>query len=143
MKRQLIKPPDTYLGVVVPDNIKRAWCTWEGVQWRICRHADRGVLQPPDQRFSLTPPEALCAVHRRHWYRWRNRHFAGVRFPGPGAGDGFLSPYMAFEQSWAWCRWEWDEQTRQQMRQAEEICLSGRSTQCESRRISSDSEAAA
>jgi hypothetical protein len=50
---------------------------------------------------------------------------------------------MAFEQSWAWCRWEWDEQTRQQMRQAEEICLSGRSTQCEGRRISSDSEAAA
>lgn len=125
--------PDEYLGVPVPDEIKHRWRTWEGVKWRLSRHDNRGVFCPPDQRFGVDLPAGMCPIHSRAWREWRDRRFKGVRFPGYPAGDGFCNARTedGVAGDWERARTEWDEMTREQMRLAEQACLSGRSKQCD------------
>ncbi|MFI6368672.1 hypothetical protein ACIBG0_38820 [Nocardia sp. NPDC050630] len=128
---KLSEPPDTYLGVVVPEDVKAVWSTWDGVEWRRWRHYNRGDLYLPDQRFSVRLPAGMCVFHRDMWLRWRNRFFSGRTW----FGDGFRSAYMAAADAWDHYRNEWDEKTIEQMRAVEESCLSGRSKQCAGQRI--------
>lgn len=118
-----MKPPTHYLNTPVPDPIRREWDTWTGLEWRLQQHCNRGELYPPDQRFSIKPPADLCSRHRQHWAEWRARHFRGIRFPGPPAGDGFYTrTWPSVDAAWEFCRAEWDEETRKQMQTIERIC---------------------
>lgn len=137
MIQLLFTAPDEYLGVLVPGDIKRAWRAWQGADWRLAQHYNRGWFTPPDQRFGLVLPEGVCAVHRRMWREWRDRRFNGIRFPGFPAGDGFCNARTedGIVEDWERARAEWDEMTREQMRAVEDLCLSGRSVQCEGPRI--------
>lgn len=133
----MIRTPDRYCGTEVPLPIRRAWRTWEAVEWRLSQHANRGEFYPPDQRFTVSPPVGMCSYHREQWQKWRDRWFKGQTFPGGSADDGFLgmryvykpTPDIAAEE-WDRNRHDWDKQTCEQMQQVEQICLSGRSTQC-------------
>jgi hypothetical protein len=132
-----MRPPETYLKVPIPARIRNAWRTWEAAEWRRMQHANRGVLYGPDQRFTVSPPRGMCPVHRVQWQKWRDRYFKGRSFPGGCAGDGFLGMRYVYRptpetvaEEWDRNRHEWDVLTCEQMRLVEEICLSGRSTQC-------------
>lgn len=128
-----MKPPETYLKVPVPVHIRNVWRTWEAAEWRRMRHADRGQLYGPDQRFTVSPPRGMCGVHGVQWQQWRDRWFKGHRFLASGIDMG-INRFMRPEDAWDFGRAEWDELTIEQMRAVEELCLSGRSAQCDRKR---------
>lgn len=132
--------PEKYLNVTVPESIAKGWRAWDGVEWRRNQHAAHGNFYPPDQRFGVDITDGMCALHRRNWITWRNKHFQGIRFPGLGCGDGWVNARTEADlpEMWERARAEWDEQTIAQMRQGESICLSGRSRQCEGERRRAD-----
>ncbi|MFF8786900.1 hypothetical protein [Streptomyces sp. NPDC015125] len=125
-------PPDTFLDVVVPEDIKAQWHRWEGVQWRRMRHWGTNDLFPPDQRYSVRPPRELCYRHHEMWLAYRNMNFdpvSGNRWPGH-PGSPFIPVTRDLNRLREERRLEWDEKASEQMRLTEEICLSGRSPQC-------------
>lgn len=124
--------PDTYLDVPVPDSIRAQWTRWEGATWRQNQHRAANNPLPPDQRFSIRPPDGICPAHRQHWLDYRNMHFnpeTGNRWPGydgsPFNPNGHDMGHLREER-----RAEWDEKASEQMQLIERICLSGRSPQC-------------
>lgn len=125
--------PDTYLGQPVPEDIREQWRRWEGAAWRRMRHMGTGELFPPDQRFSVRLPEGMCQVHREIWAAYRNMRFnpvTGDRWPGT-PGSPFIVVGHDLGRVREERRVEWDEMASDQMRQTEDICLSGRSPQCD------------
>jgi hypothetical protein len=130
---RLTDVPDRYLDVPVPDEIRAQWHSWEAAAWRRNRHMGNNELYPPDQRYTVRPPAGLCPHHRGSWLGYRTMDFdpvSGNRWPGhPG------SPFIVVGQDLARVaeerRCEWDEKASAQMRLIEQICLSGRSPQCD------------
>lgn len=128
----ITEPPETFLGVAVPDDIKQQWKHWKGAEWRRMRHLSNGNLFPPDQRHTVRYPVGLCPAHRQAWLDWRNHDFdptTGDRWPG-GPGSIFTIVGSDLNRVREERRCEWDEKTSGQMRLIEDICLSGRSPQC-------------
>ncbi|MEV0650060.1 hypothetical protein AB0I28_32860 [Phytomonospora sp. NPDC050363] len=116
----------------IPDHIRASWHTWEAAAWRRMRWGDTNRLHPPDQRFTIDPPDEMCPRHLRMWTSWRDRTFdyrTGRRWPGhPGTPFVIIHDLAdALEDR----RIEWDEKTSEQMQLTEQICLSGRSPQCD------------
>ncbi|MFD4529148.1 hypothetical protein ACFWP7_35595 [Streptomyces sp. NPDC058470] len=129
----LTEVPHRFLDIPVPDDIRSQWHTWDAAAWRRSRHMDTNNLFPPDQRYTVRAPAAMCPHHRMSWLGYRNMNFdpvSGNRWPGhPG------SPFIPVGRNLARVaeerRCEWDEKASAQMRLIEEICLSGRSPQCD------------
>ena len=135
----MTEAPEIYLKVAVPERIRDAWSTWEGAEWRLSQHANRGNLCPPDKRFGVKLPADLCGVHRRMWIDYRDKRFnpaTARRWPGAGlfghldpggltvhSRDGILQ--LIDER-----RREWDAKASEAMQGVESCCLSGRSAQC-------------
>lgn len=127
-----ILPPDKYLGQLVPDEIKERWLTWEAASWRANQHMGQGNLYPPDQRFTVRPPEKLCPIHLEIWRGYRDMRFnpySGNRWPGH-PGSPFIVVGSDMNRVREERRVEWDRKSAEQMRLTEEICLSGQSPQC-------------
>ncbi|MFF9436388.1 hypothetical protein ACF1BP_21940 [Streptomyces sp. NPDC014735] len=133
ISRHSVEVPRQYLGVPVPDDIRHQWESWDAATWRRSRHMAINNLFPPDQRYTVRPPAELCPHHRDAWVGYRNMDFdpvSGNRWPGhPG------SPFVPVGRDLARVaeerRCEWDEKASEQMRLIEQICLSGRSPQCD------------
>lgn len=128
------KTPHVYLGVTIPENIKAEWRRWAAAEWRKNQHFSRARVYPPDQRFSVKPATGMCRLHREHWFAWRDRWFKGRRFLASPIDMG-INRFMRPEEAWDFGRAEWDDLTIEQMRAVEDLCLSGRSVQCEGPRI--------
>lgn len=124
--------PEHYCGAAVPLPIRHAWRSWEAAEWRTGQHVNRGNLYPPDQRFTVSPPAGMCPHHHEQWQKWRDRRFKGHRFHSSGMDMG-INRFMKPGEAWDFGRCEWDELTIEQMRLVEDLCLSGRSTQCDHR----------
>lgn len=125
--------PDVYLGVTVPAEIREHWTRWEGARWRQMRYRDTNRLFPPDERFNVRPPAGMCPTHRRMWIGYRDMHFnpvSGNRWPGH-PGSPFTIIGRDLDRVREERRVEWDEKASEQMILAEDICLSGRSPQCD------------
>ncbi|MGW3196754.1 hypothetical protein ACWDBD_19610 [Streptomyces sp. NPDC001118] len=124
--------PDTYLGVEVPEEIKKNWFRWEGASWRRMRYLGTNNPFPPDERYTVRMPAGMCATHREHWLGYRNMDFdpvSGNRWPG-GAGSPFNPIGRDLARVREERRCEWDEKASEQMRLIERICLSGNSPEC-------------
>lgn len=123
--------PARYLNVPVPDDIRVSWFRWEGAAWRKARHRDQNNPYPPDQRFSVHPPDGMCDAHRKIWFAWRDHQMDSVsanRWPGhPGSP---FNPVGDIETTFQRRRCEWDEKTIDQLQLTERICLSKTSPQC-------------
>lgn len=127
-----LDPPNTFLGVSVPDDIKASWGRWEAAEWRRMRHSDNGRLYPPDERFNVRLPKGMCETHAQMWLDYRNMHFdpvTGDRWPG-NPGSPFLFVGHNMRDLLEGRRVEWDEKASAQMRQIEHLCLAGGSPQC-------------
>jgi hypothetical protein len=124
--------PQTYLGRPVPEHIAAGWRTWDGAAWRQMAYRSTNRLNPPDQRFSVLPPGGMCVPHLEMRRGYRDMHFnpvSGDRWPGvPGSPFTIVGPDLSAAREWR--RAEWDERASEQMRAIEEMCLSGRSSQC-------------
>jgi hypothetical protein len=131
-----IPVPAKFLGVEVPEEIRKQWWRWEGAEWRIWQFMGQNNLFPPDQRFSVRLPPGMCQVHRQMWRDYRDMRFdpvSGNRWPGhPGSP---FTPIGDVDRCRKERRREWDEKASEQMRQIEKFCLSGRSPQCEGERV--------
>jgi hypothetical protein len=125
--------PHRYLEVSVPDEIRRQWHSWDAAAWRRSRHMDTNNLFPPDQRYTVRPPAEMCPHHRESWVGYRNMNFdpvSGNRWPGH-PGSPFIPVGRDLTRVAEERRCEWDEKASAQMRLIEQICLSGRSPQCD------------
>jgi hypothetical protein len=136
MEGGVMTAPTVYLKVKVPEDIRSSWHTWAASEWRIDQHFAQGNVYPPDQRFGVHPPAGMCSAHLKNWYGYRNMRFDPVRgHRWPGHPGTFLTPEgfgeVAMERLWNGRRREWDEKAIEQMRLTEQICLSGRSPQCD------------
>jgi hypothetical protein len=131
------RPPTSFLGVPVPDEIARQWDRWEGAEWRLMHHRSTNNSFPPDQRYSVLPPSGMCPVHLDFWVREQTRDFdpvSGNRWPGH-PGSPFSPVECDLNRVREWRRCEWDEKASQAMRRTEVICLSGSSPQCSGERV--------
>ena len=134
------RPPAVYLGQPVPEHIAAVWRTWAGAEWRKMAYCAGNRVSPPDQRFSVRPPGGMCELHLGFWRRERDRRFdlvSGNRWPGsPGSPFTIIDHDLGRERERR--RAEWDEKASGQMQLTEEICLSGKSPQCEGERTCTD-----
>jgi hypothetical protein len=124
--------PDTFLGVPVPDDIKAQWKRWEGAEWRTMRHMGTNNMFPPDQRYSVRPPQGMCQTHHEMWIGYRNQNYdprTGNRWPGH-AGSMFTIVGHDIARVSEERRVEWDRKASEQMQLVERICLRGDSPQC-------------
>jgi hypothetical protein len=128
-----VTAPEVYQGAAVPEPVAAQWKRWEGAEWRKGVHHSHNELYPPDQRFSVVAPGGMCKRHLEMRRRYRDMYFddrSGNRWPG-GAGSPFTIIDRDLSRELAWRRSEWDEKASEQMRAIEELCLSGRSPQCD------------
>ncbi|MEU4077686.1 hypothetical protein [Streptomyces venezuelae] len=125
--------PSRYLDVPVPEEIREEWHSWGAATWRRNQHLSTNDLFPPDQRYSVRPPAEMCPRHHESWLAYRNMNFDPVsrnRWPGH-PGSPFIPVGRDLNRVAEERRCEWDEKASAQMRLIEEICLSGRSPQCD------------
>ncbi|MFK0047988.1 hypothetical protein ACIQU4_28645 [Streptomyces sp. NPDC090741] len=124
----LTEAPETFLGVEVPEDIKAQWQRWEGTDWRRNRYWGTNNLFPPDQRFSVRPPQDMCPKHRAGWTKWRNHRFdpvTGNRWPGCH-GSPFTPISRDLDRVRNERRCEWEEKCRGQMLMIEGFCRNRR-----------------
>lgn len=126
------EPPATYLNNPIPPHIRDTWTTWDAATWRTMQHHAANQTFPPDMRFTVRPPTALCPAHRRHWIDYRNMLFneeTGDPWPG-NPQSPFLYVGVDINRLREERRVQWDRKASEQMQLIERICLSGRSPQC-------------
>jgi hypothetical protein len=126
--------PASYQGAPVPPDIAARWNRWEGAEWRRMRWVyNNNRFDYPDQRFGVYPPAGMCLAHLEMRRGYRDMHFntaRGYRWPGTPVLEWSVIPG---KNIFAERRTEWDEKAGEQMRLIEELCLSGRSPQCDER----------
>jgi hypothetical protein len=131
---RIAQAPATFLGKPVPPGVAAVWKTWEGVRYRQQATWATNTYDVPDQRFSVLPPPGMCTVHLEMRRGYQHMYFdprKGYRWPGTPV----LEWSVITTGDWVTeRRVEWDDKASEQMRLIEEICLSGRSPQCEGAR---------
>lgn len=124
--------PAVYCGNDVPARIHLLWHRWEGAAWRTAQHWAQNVSFPPDQRFTVRPPQGMCPTHRQHWIDYRGMEFdpvTGNAWPGcHGSPFDYVGTDM--DRLREERRVGWDRKASEQMRLIERICLRGDSPQC-------------
>jgi hypothetical protein len=128
-----VSAPEKYQGEPVPEAIATLWRSWEGAAWRKGVHYSHNELYPPDQRFFVLAPGGMCKRHLEMRRGYRDMYFddrSGNRWPGT-SGSPFTIIGRDLARELAWRRQEWDEKASEQMRAIEELCLAGRSPQCD------------
>lgn len=127
---RIAEAPPAFLGRPVPPDVAAAWKTWRGAGYRRRAIQSSGTFNVPDQRFGVLPPPGMCAVHLEMRRGYRDMYFdprKGYRWPGTPV----LEWSVITTGDWVTeRRVEWDEKASGQMREIEELCLSGRSPQC-------------